>query len=244
MSEDVDQPAITLYRHLAAIEVGMADPWSLLQPRVFRYIDAEFADLFFDTGALRLSSFETFAQHDDEQRFDKSEGVSVATGVWKSDDGEDAASTVAVTGVGANHYVLCGSTIGSRELQSEFGATGCFAIENPLGFAHAVRRHIPGCVGGSSGLCIYQGSRTIHRKLDHDPRGVMEGFDSGDGTIDMAALPTLTSQLTGVEPMLLKPGSYAPQSEYRFLWRVNGRTEPTLDIVCPEARQFCVRVEW
>lgn len=37
----------------------------------------------------------------------------------------------------------------------------------------------------------------------------------------------------------MKSAKYAQQAEYRLIWLVNGIASPFLDIMAPEARQFC-----
>ena len=49
--------------------------WSNRSPRVYRFLEKQYVEAFFRTGALRLSSFARFSKHTDEQRLDGNEGT-------------------------------------------------------------------------------------------------------------------------------------------------------------------------
>jgi len=57
-----------------AFEMPLVRPWRIRRPYVFRYLEKQFVDAFFESGSLRLSSFAKFSRHKDEQRFDPDEG--------------------------------------------------------------------------------------------------------------------------------------------------------------------------
>ena len=182
-------------------------------------------------------------KHADEERRDD-EGTSLNVGVYSpTTDPDDARSVVTVSSAGAKSYVLSGSVIESAQLHEAFGAGGYFVIQNPIGFANAVRRHIPGCTGGLQGHCIYSPrGRVIHRDLEENPTDLLNHAKNPDGTIDMGVLPHLDALSAGTERFLLKAARFSHQAEYRFVWMTQGRADDYLDIVCPEAREFCKRV--
>jgi hypothetical protein len=45
------------------------------------------------------------------------------------------------------------------------------------------------------------------------------------------------------EALFTKHLRFSHQSEYRFIWSAGGAARSFLDIVCPEARRFCLRLE-
>lgn len=50
---------------------------------VYRYLDKELVNAFFNEGKLRLSSFNKFRKHSDEHRGDKDEGENLIIGNMK-----------------------------------------------------------------------------------------------------------------------------------------------------------------
>ena len=55
-------------------------PWTMFTPTVFRLMEREYVERFFETGELMLSSFLRFSQHKDEERNDK-EGEHIIVGL-------------------------------------------------------------------------------------------------------------------------------------------------------------------
>jgi hypothetical protein len=62
------------------ITVPIVRHWYVKTPELFRYLNQIHIDEFFETGRLRLSSFQQFAKHPDEQRGDPEEGRNVLAG--------------------------------------------------------------------------------------------------------------------------------------------------------------------
>jgi len=246
MTLKVDPDEHPVWHAPAPTELGiaLADQWSVVLPRVFRYLDQTYIDDFFETGHLRISSFDHFKTHTDEQRLDTQEGTGVHSGVYQSPtDPDDAATLFMVTASGQNHYVLCGSIRESADLCSAFCSDGYFVIENPLGFANEVRRHVPGCIGGIQGHCIYPPSGPgVRRRYDANPLQMFEEAKRPDGSVDIGVLPATASLTVGNEPLFVKQPGYWQQAEYRLLWRVDHFVTGYLDIVCPSARQFCIKI--
>src|SRR6185437_2766358 len=83
--------------------VQFSRPWSIVRPRVYRFLESKWIDAFFEDGSLRLSSFRQFAQHEDEQRHDPAEGWGIRAGVGPN------MTVFMVGGRGSDAYVLCGT---------------------------------------------------------------------------------------------------------------------------------------
>jgi hypothetical protein len=66
------------------INVQFGRNWTMLRPTLYRFLESKYVDAFFQEGSLRLSSFERFAQHPDEQRKDAGEGWGVRVGQGSS----------------------------------------------------------------------------------------------------------------------------------------------------------------
>jgi hypothetical protein len=225
------------------LNLSLGDPWTIVLPRIYRYMEQEHVDAFFETGALRLASMARFAEHPDEPRRDQ-EGQSVNSAVFHDPDSPTGGSTIfTVTATGQSDYILCGSIVESERLLEAFGVDGCFAIENPIGFAQAVKRFIPGCIGGLQGPCFYSPrGAVLDRRLDTDPIAMMDAARDQDGNVDMGVLPTFAQMTGGTEQLFLKQSKFDYQAEYRMIWRTQNAVDGYIDVVCPEAVQFCAKV--
>ncbi len=217
------------------LQLTMLRQWQILRPRVYRFLPKNYVEDFFADGSLRLSSFQRFAQHQDEQRNDASEGFGLRSGVGSE------MSVFTVQGRGADCYVLCGSmhdTAATRECFPD--CDGCIIIDNPTEFAAQVALQIPYFKGGYEGSCIYQDDASIQKSLGTTtPEELYGKFQNEDGTISMDLIPHVASRVGGIEEFFIKLGKYSPQSEYRFLWQSKGILDGHLDIKVPDAIQLC-----
>ena len=213
----------TIRRAPQSVDVPFIEQWSIVLPVVFRYEDKQWIDQFFTTGKLRLSTFARFATYADEVRGDTMEGRGVSFGFSKD-------QTVAIAHAqGFDAFVLCGSTRLHRDLKEKFGRDSVFAIENTLQFTREVARQLPGSKRGMEGQCIYRSTPIIQRDIQFD----LEKYKRPDGTLDMAMLQDVNTELGGAERLLLKRKQYEDQNEYRFLWAVDAANGQYIDIHCP-----------
>lgn len=213
----------------SSVTIAWATHWQVILPSVYRYEDQVWIDKFFEDGSLRLGSFQQFSQYDEEWRGDKSEGTCVARGhagdkeIWM------------VHGQGVSAAVFCCSLKCSSEIQSDFKRDSVFEIFDTNGFALAVARQLAGFRHGLQGACIYRDERIIERAVD--PSGI-----GPNGELNFSSMVDYSRALGGPELVLLKPRRYEPQQEYRFIWELDRLDAPHIDIVCPQARQFCRRL--
>lgn len=224
------------------IPLTMNIPVRIKMPRVFRYMDAQYIDQFFDTGALRLGSFARFRGYPDEVRGDPSEGQ----GIVVTKGGNNGIYNM-VTSLGHDAYVFCTSLESSPRIREQFGNQSSFVINDPLAFAMTVARSVPGITGAILGFCNYQEQRVIE-KVNASLTG-NEMF-SADGAFQLSAatLGAVYSKTvgTGLDLLFLKHMNYQSQAEFRFIWTVASQFNTVtefLDISCREAVQFCARVE-
>ncbi|SDY65347.1 hypothetical protein [Nitrosomonas sp. Nm33] len=218
-----------------AISISFHRQWNIRLPYVYRYLEKEYVDNFFEKGIIRLSSFENFSKHSDEHRLDSEEG----RGVFINATREPKPQTV-IAGIsyGRNAYVLCGSTIYKNEMSRDFRTNSGFRINDTTGFAEAISRYLPGCVGGIEGLCTYLDKRTSYRTtraLDIQNR-------DGHG-IDIQKTMGEIFQRAGDDFLFMKHSSYSSQNEYRIIWAVPNNVSGYIDVVCLEAVKFCTRFE-
>ncbi len=59
------------------ITLNLAKQFNVFLPKPFKYIQKEYLDMFFDSGILRISSFNRFRNYPDEIRGDLKEGSGV-----------------------------------------------------------------------------------------------------------------------------------------------------------------------
>ncbi len=217
------------------MQIGFQRPWFIRRPLVYRYLEKCWVDAFFETGALRLSSFAAFARHEDDQRKDGQEGGGVL--VHENPDKDNPFTIFSKISQGHNAYVLCGSTRFTEDLALKFEADSGFRINDPTAFANAISAHIPGFKGGLEGLCSYRGRKAVDRAMQNFN---LEDFQNPDGqTVDLGKTMQAVFVAAGDDLFFLKLSSYADQSEYRLLWFAHENVDGFIDIVCPEARQFC-----
>jgi hypothetical protein len=202
-------------------------------------MDKAYVDQFFEEGTLRLSSFEQFRNHEDEQRGDRGEGFGLRQGIGQN------ATIMMVSGRGDDCYVLCGSLLYTAKLQETFPkADGCFVIDDTVNFANAIARVLLGFKGGLEGPAIYQDDPTIRRDLGAATVDDMfERHKNPDGTVSMDMFPEMQARVGGTEEFFIKHSRFADQAEYRMLWSVSGSAGGFIDLKVPEARQYCRQIK-
>lgn len=223
----------------ASFKIGFVREWHFRKPYLYRYLECEFVDRFFDDGTLRLSSFLSFSKHADEQRKDGSEGWGIVTHQNAEGEGQ---TMMALMRHGQDAYVVCGSTMFDPELSNAFSTDSGFRINDTTMFADAVAHHIPGFRHGIEGLCLYVARRSVSRDLGRIDLDALRD-DQEPKNMSFEKMMSVFGAAAADDLFFLKSNRYAHQNEYRLLWFAHGNSEVHLDIKCPEARQFCTRFE-
>ena len=215
----------------AYFEIDQGRAFRLLMPPVYRYLPKKFCDQFWETGDIQLSSFASFAKHEDEARGDVREGFSSVSAV----SADRSFGVFKQTGL--NAFVLCGSTILGQQILSQFeGCDDCIEITDVARFGIAIARQIAGYRFGLAGHCIY-GERGIIREM----KGEFPALQSdGVTTQDLFEASQNAAQY---EDYLLKEARYSPQSEYRMVWLRDDSVEGPLVVRSLDAREFCRKVD-
>lgn len=214
----------------AFIESTSYRPWKTILPPVYRYIEKQYADEFFDTGRLRLSSFEKFRQHKDEARGDVDEGS--AHLIAQRNSRHFGASVQS----GMKCYALCGSTILSKRVMSMFdGADAVIEVTNTLEFGHSIARQLSGFRLGISGHCIY-GGRILSREYLGDPS---QGLRDEDGNVSIDRTMNRANEISQDEDFFLKDMQFQSQSEYRWMWEVDDLNGDEIYVHSLDAQNFC-----
>lgn len=220
--------------------INFARPWHIRSPIIYRYIDEQYVDEFFDAGRLRLTCMSKFRTYADEQRGDPDEGKVLAQSTIKP-----GWTFTVMSGVGRDTYILCGSTILSDDIGKMFNAKSRFAIaiRNPVDFACCVAFHVPGYVEGMEGPCLYSDELLAVREVEG--QSMADHTDeNGHFIIGGSRQLQVASQMMSPDDYFRKRNIYKRQSEYRLLWKSSIENPGEYhSIVCPEARQFCERIE-
>lgn len=221
------------------ISVQFSQEWRIRRPVIYRYLEKKFVDDFFQSGLLRISSFSKFSQHCDEERKDMSEGFGVVT--HQNSEGEGQ-TIIASLSQGSNAYVLCGSMSLREDLSNAFGTDSGFRINDSLGFSAAVARYIPGFHIGQEGPCFYVGQKSVNRDMGPIDWDTLKPSQESE-EFDPSKISRTMLDAAGDDLFFMKHDIYAHQNEYRLLWHTPQNVFSHIDIVCPEARQFCSRFE-
>lgn len=219
---------------------SLSRPWTLRQPYVYRYLERQYVHEFFETGALRLSSFKKFAKHEDEARLDTQEGKGLVAHQHKIGKGQSITGYLVY---GEDSYVLCGAMRHGVDIMAAFpGANSGFRINDTVRFADCIAHHIPGFKGGSEGPCIYLPKRIVHRNLGPVDETLLHD-DNAPGQFSIEKMQNFLSELDSGDQCFLKHRGFGWQCEYRFLWQATQETNDHIFVSAPEAREFCTRLE-
>ena len=225
------------------ISLQTGKPIDIYLPNIYRYMDTQFIDLFFEKGILRLSSFKKFKEYPDEIRGDKNEGNGSVTGTTD----KSGFQFHVMSNLGSDSYMLCGSIIDSDSIRKTFETDTCFRIVKPLDFSVAVSNAILGFKQSFQGFCNYREHRMIKKLI---PGMDINDFTGPEGTIIIGGQKGNERKDkilgNGIDLMFLKEKRYQDQCEYRFVWTINTQFYSMfdfIDIECKEAVQFCERVE-
>jgi hypothetical protein len=218
------------------ITLGFQKNWNVRTPHVYRYMNKEFIECFFDTGKIRLSSFKVFSQHEDVARADDIEGRNVISVRGKN------GVVIAGTQHGMNSFIFCTSMREDATLKKTFNANSHFKIVDTTMFGLSVASCLPYLIDGVEGPCQYLDGHFIRRGVESLPEQVFaEETTATDAPFDHHVAGNAALAVVGADVYFSKRAHFADQQEYRFVWNVAHEVTGTLEIDCPVARQYC---EW
>lgn len=220
--------------------VKLQDSIGLRTPRVYRFLERQYADRFFETGELLVSSFMRFASNPDEAKCDVAEGGVHLVHRTASFGGQTL--HLNVEGFGDRAYALCGSLNPSRATQTKFGADSGIVITDPYHFALEVAKVIPGFRRAFQGPCSYQAYRAIECDLGPIDFGCSEAT-SDPYKLDQTALQQAFSTMLNEDAFFIKHSDFHAECEYRLVWLVGHVAREPLVVKVPDARQYCRRWE-
>lgn len=192
----------------------------------------EYLHAFWNHGRLRISTLAACRGHEG-LKGDTGEGSNM---VWSvKDDG-----TTIATGynVGDDAYVLCGTIANTPNNRKRFNAeqSGAIVINDPYRFALAVGGAIPHVIHGRGGYCDYRTGRNTHLADGTSLAEIHASIDFNSGN----NIHRFREVAPGDEVFTKPKEGYEEEQEFRFAW-YSGKAiiEKHVDIVCPEAREWC-----
>lgn len=204
-------------------------------PFLYRYENQKHIDTFFENGDLFISSFHNYKKYEDNELGDTDEGVSM--NFAKSDNDFTLGTHVTA---GMNEYSFCTSTILDESLLNTFSRNSVFRIKDPLNFILEITRSLERVHQVIHGNCLYLDQRMLTKNVS----GVdMESLKSEEGGISFEKLMQVSNYVQGLDAYFLKQKKYQHQSEYRILWQTDREVKNGIVINCPEAIQYCEKVE-
>jgi hypothetical protein len=221
-------------------------PVHVTMPEVVRYMDKEFVDEFFNSGKLRLTTFEHCAAHPDKTREDSNEGVTpyLAKGEHVTGNGTDVITN--------KNYMFCTSLIESNRLKDRFSTDGHFVITDVMSFFNAVAKQLAGFEEGMLGACIYKDEKIISGPLpntifrEEDRLAAVREMQSknDEGPMQEYMDQNMNNMSVSIQKLMneayfLKETAYYHEAEFRMVWRLDHIVERTIDIKVPEAIQYC-----
>lgn len=186
---------------------------------VVKMAKRQHVEAFFQNGALRLGTFSYYNHFDHEEIGDTSEGSFVLVGQHT-----DTTAFAEIAGGFNNYLFCCYGGAPDPECVERFGYDSNFTIVDIEGFASTIGKHI-GAVDYRFAQCAYARDKVVIGTVDRD-------FDFN--TISPRLLDLATEA-----KYFLKPDKYAHQSEFRITWQMTSDVDLPLDILCPEAIEYC-----
>ncbi|HEY9177351.1 MAG TPA: hypothetical protein VIN07_06650 [Flavipsychrobacter sp.] len=223
------------------LSLELKKPINVSYPPVYRYMNKQYVDDFFNNGRIRLSSYKKFRTYPDEIRGDLNEG----SGTYLTPT-QEGSQFMLMTQLGKQEYMLCGSLLFSEKIQTIFDTDACIKINSPIEFAASILNCLQGSTQAYLGACRYQSNRLI-KKAIADFSSI--DFIGPEGTVILGG-PKMNENMAtiignGFDILYLKEDKYIDQSEFRFVWSINQqyyKMYEYIDIECKEAIQFCERI--
>lgn len=217
-------------------DYGFNHQWVVRHEPIFRLLDKkEYIDNFFTNGELLLSCFTQFKNYSNEIKGDKKEGQAMLFA--KTTEGK---TIVIYFNSASNAFILSTTKKVNEQIIKDFKSVGAIKINNPTSFAMQVSNRIPFFAYGTEGNCVYQKERIIHRELTEEQtkKYSKENMQIVENEFNLIA------EVSNNDETFIKLNKYSYQNEFRLVWFSNIIQKNHLIIHCPEAIQFCERVDF
>jgi len=202
---------------------------------IFRYMDEEYINRFFETGELKLSTY--FGNRDikDSTRKDTEEGKLYTRLYNKSRSFHIDMANEPYKG----WFTFCTSLeYNPKKFYEKFQTNGVFEITNTTAFGYEIAKVLPKYMNGFEGLIEYTNNRSSVYFLENYPE--FQDFDKNTDSIHV--ISTITEIIKDPYALLFqKRTSFKSELEYRHVWRVFNHNESEF-IKCPGALKYCRRI--
>lgn len=210
--------------------------WRVKSNPVYRLLDnKQWLDNFFQKGELLLSCFSRFRLYPNEIQGDKREGDGFC--YYEDYDGTTRGFKYES---GMNSYIMSTTEKISEKIITDFNAVGAIKILNITNFAIEISKRISFCYSGLEGRCNYSDSRVFRI---NDSKKIAELFKERNFEVDQEFAYELQTMTKEYE-LFQKAKSYEDQSEYRLIWFTKDPVTSSLNILCPEAIEYCERIDF
>lgn len=199
------------------------------EPQLYRYLNEEFADEFLTTGRLKLGSYKKYRAESHPEIGDIGEGrfeVSIHSNEFYSAEHLQIVDRA---------YILCLSTILSKEIQDKFNASSSIAISDINQFTLCIANNIPGCIKVLHGHCIYQNMPT-----KYFPQFRLTKPNSDE---ELLMYNNFLRSKFEDDLYFYKNLNYAPQHEYRLVFITDRETQNDFFIESKSAAKFCQKIK-
>lgn len=206
--------------------------------QLYRYLERQFVERFFDTGELMLSSF-TRCRAIEGARQDTREGRSN----FSLFDGQRG--IYGVSNSGSRTHFLCTSRLLSESLMKKFSVDDFFIVKRPLHFAYSLAECIQDVLSFEFQDCMYTdtGSEAYSQNsiFLSNPNFENESECIEWAERQRAHLGEIVHQSFGNSALFTKRVSYQEEAECRFVWTLRHPASEQLLVSCPNAIAYCRR---
>lgn len=211
---------------------------------VYRHLPRKWANHFFETGELLLTTLSKCREHEEASRKDETDGK-----LWF--ELRDRQQTMAgVSVAGARSYILCASQSCSTAIQQRFGTDSWIEIINAEGFAQAIRESVGSNNQPMFGPCRYAEDKSVTRDattpITDDAAEMLEALRAGKTENIEQLFQQMRTRLAAragafeQDLYFLKPAvPYKVEEEFRFVWMLDGAVLGPKVFTCPKAIQYC-----
>lgn len=201
---------------------------------VFRYMHKKYVDLFFKSGTLQLSSYESNRAIEDSVRQDEREGTGEYFVVSR-----DRSLTIQLGARAFDHRMLCTSTSSDIDrMMNHFRVDGCFEVTNTTGFGFEVAKALDAFRFGLEGIVTYQDGYRKNLLLEQHQH--LPDLQSSEPSNEQLFHYLDIIGRTDHDLLFTKPLIFQQEQEYRFNWRC--APDHFKSIHCPGALKYCRRI--
>ena len=206
--------------------------------KLYRYLEKQYVESFFDTGSIMLSSFAR-CRSLECARGDNREGKANFAVAGKN------TTAFGIFNSGLNTQFLCTSRIETTHLMHKFGVDDYFVITRPAHFAQAIAECMADVKEMHMNDCIYSdnGYETTSPEpfVDSLPNLADEKSALEWAEWQHSRLSNIIQESLGNRGLFTKRLSYQDEAEFRFAWTLSKPADDQVLVPCIDAVRYCKR---